>query len=115
MVGITGVLATGVVIGLGSNPTHEVIKALQRRKGDATIDVPVGSSVEVRETEVAVGIGTRTARSLAEDVAKLESFDATTVRNLVDVRDFMASSAEATTVRTAYVSRRPVRPIRNTG
>lgn len=32
LAGLTGILLTGVVVGLGANPTHEVIKALQRRK-----------------------------------------------------------------------------------
>lgn len=45
LIGWKGVLATGIVMGLGTNPTHEVIKALQRRKGDTTEEVPVATVV----------------------------------------------------------------------
>ena len=115
MAGLAGILATGVVMGLGSSPTHEVIKALQRRKGDATIDVPVASSVRVVETEVPVGRETPTTPAVTEHVAGLDSFDADTVRNLIAVREFMTSPTPPTMVRTTFVSNRQVRPIRNAG
>lgn len=115
MAGLAGILATGVVVGLGSNPTHEVIKALQRRKDDATIDVPVASSVQVVETEVSVGRERPTAPAITEHVAGLDSFEADTVRNLVAVRKLMASPAPRRIIRTTYVSDRHVRPIRNAG
>jgi len=52
----SGIVATGVVMGLGASPTHEVIKALQRRKEDVTVDVPVGTAVAaVQTTAAAVG------------------------------------------------------------
>jgi hypothetical protein len=48
--GRAGVLVTGMLIGLGSSPTHEVIKALQRRRGyngdDATDEGAHGTGVD---------------------------------------------------------------------
>jgi hypothetical protein len=43
--GKVGVLVTGVIVGLGSNPTHEVIKALERRKADRAATVPEAPTV----------------------------------------------------------------------
>lgn len=39
MAGVLGTLATGAVMGLGSSPAHEVIKALQRRSKNSSLDV----------------------------------------------------------------------------
>ncbi|WP_040493261.1 hypothetical protein [Ilumatobacter nonamiensis] len=114
MAGVLGILATGVVMGLGSNPTHEVINALQRRKGDATIEVPVGSA----DQEMQVGTiveGDDPATDVAERVASLRDFETETVRNLLAVRQLMTAPAVAPAPRPVYVSRRRVRPIRNTG
>jgi hypothetical protein len=110
MAGLGGILATGVVVGLGSNPTHEVIKALQRRKGDATIDVPVASSVQVVRTEVPVGAAARTAPT----IETLDS-EADTRSRPADVQDLVTPPAPPTAVQTTYVSRRQVRPIRHAG
>ncbi len=43
--GTVGVLVTGIVIGLGSNPTHEAIKALERRRADRAATVPEAPTV----------------------------------------------------------------------
>jgi hypothetical protein len=40
VIGWGGVVLTGIIIGLGSSPTHEVIRALQRRQ-DETVTIPV--------------------------------------------------------------------------
>jgi hypothetical protein len=53
LLGKVGVLATGLIVGLGSNPTHEVIKALQQYK-DSRIggeDVPASGSLAARGRE----------------------------------------------------------------
>jgi hypothetical protein len=43
--GTVGIILTGVIIGFGANPTHEVIKALQRRKADNTATTtPLGAT-----------------------------------------------------------------------
>jgi hypothetical protein len=43
--GTVGIILTGVIIGFGANPTHEVIKALQRRKADNTVTTtPLGAT-----------------------------------------------------------------------
>jgi hypothetical protein len=43
--GVGGVIATGIVMGLGTNPTHEVIKALQKRREDRTTEDVVSSII----------------------------------------------------------------------
>lgn len=53
--GTAGILLTGIVVGLGSNPTHEVIRALQRRKRSNTAETPAtvgrSSSFSVTDNE----------------------------------------------------------------
>jgi hypothetical protein len=56
--GLTGVLFTGVIIGFGANPTHEVIKALQRRKADSTAST---SAAPAPETTTVVNVNAASA------------------------------------------------------
>jgi hypothetical protein len=125
MAGLAGILATGVVMGLGSNPTHEVIKALQRRRGDATVDVPVGSSVQVVGTTVPVMIPTPSPTAGAADWRADEETDESMAAGATDPSHTVersAATAGAGTpstpvgmVRTTFVSNRQARPIRNAG
>jgi hypothetical protein len=46
--GTVGIILTGVIIGFGANPTHEVIKALQRRKAENTATTtPLGEGTGI--------------------------------------------------------------------
>lgn len=54
--GTVGIILTGVIVGFGANPTHEVIKALQRRKADNTATTPaLGGGAGVEAIAVAPG------------------------------------------------------------
>jgi hypothetical protein len=65
--GPIGVLLTGIVIGLGSNPTHEVIKSLQTykesRKPSAAAALTAGQSVGSMNLERASGVRELNVRS----------------------------------------------------
>lgn len=89
--GEAGILLTGLVIGLGSNPTHEVIKALERRKkpagGETTrapnaAPVPDVEPVDVADDRGRAGVQQSRRRLLlarvaadADDTFVAESFD----------------------------------------
>lgn len=82
--GDLGIVLTGIIMGLGANPTHEVIKALQRRKQ--------------RDT----------AAAHADDGAE-STVDATPVRNVYTAYT-PAREADTTALERAYLQRRTFRP-----
>lgn len=108
MLGWHGVLATGVVMGLGANPTHEVIKALQKRRQDTSpVEVPVTTLV-VGGASGTIGSQTLVAETLdiSDDRALLLS------RSLADL-DGDGQPGDVATVAMATVVQ-TTRPIRRT-